>query len=456
MKKIVFTLVISGVILGGVGGGCGWKTGEMAKGILVNDPIRFADGYKYFRWCAGGVPGVARLPELLDGKTYVILLQNNNELRASGGFMGSYAKLKFVKGGLAELAVQDIYVPDGQLVGHVDPPIPIQQAFGQGWWKLRDSNWDIDFRVAGEQIAWFFEQGGEKVDGMAAVNLSWVNKWLEVLGEVKTEGYGERVTARNLAGLAQKYAEVGFFPGSTQKRDFLGAVGGAVLKRTKEMKISEGMKLAKLVYNELGKKQIVLWFRDKETAEIIREKEWDGGWGDYGAGDYLYVVEANLGANKANCCVSREVTQEVTGEREKVRIRWDNRNEFTNPRPPVFWGGDYVDFVRVVVPAGAAVRGVMVGSKELSEREKWTWQYGIEEEVYVVEEKERFKIVGFWAKVPAGQSTTAEIIYDLPATGQILVRRQPGMESFGYKLAVDGKVVVSDTIDRDKGYTWTK
>ena len=39
--------------------------------------------------------------------------------------------------GVRSVEIKDIYVPDGQLVGHVDPPLPIQQAFGQGWWKLR-------------------------------------------------------------------------------------------------------------------------------------------------------------------------------------------------------------------------------------------------------------------------------------------------------------------------------
>ena len=62
--------------------------------------------------------------------------------------MGSYAVVRSQESGVRSVEIKDIYVPDGQLVGHVDPPLPIQQAFGQGWWKLRDSNWDTDFTAA--------------------------------------------------------------------------------------------------------------------------------------------------------------------------------------------------------------------------------------------------------------------------------------------------------------------
>ena len=148
------------------------------QGILNDDPSRFKEGYKYFSWCAGGVPLVSNLPEILN-KDYVVLLQNNTELRATGGFMGSYARLRFRNGTLQSTKFEDIYEPDGQLYGYVKPPAPLDKAFENGSWKLRDSNWDPDFRVSAPQIAWFFSQGGEVVDGLVALNLTTVLKVLD-------------------------------------------------------------------------------------------------------------------------------------------------------------------------------------------------------------------------------------------------------------------------------------
>ena len=381
---------------------------------------------------------VDQIDKFLGDKTYVVMLQNNTELRASGGFMGSYAKLKTQDSKLKTMEVEDIYQPDGQLVGYVEPPAPIKKAFPFGSWKLRDANWDVDFSVAGEQIAWFLEQGGEKkIDGVVAVNLSLVNRILEIFGGVKTVTYDEQVTAQNLANLAQTYSEV-----NKEKRDFLGAVGAALFERIKQSNLTEQMKLIKLIYEQLQKGQILIWMRDGELAASVQRLGWGGTLGNY-AGDYLYIVEANLGANKANCCVTRSVTQDVTvtgdSNRERLTIKWENSSPFTDPKPPVFWGGNYINYTRVVIPAEAVIK---------------------DQEKYDIETRGRFKIVGFWITVPAGGSAAAEMEYSVLRQAQdrftILVKRQPGIDSFPYKLVVDGKVGVSDTIDRDKEYTWTK
>ena len=140
---------------------------------------------------------MSNLPEILN-KDYVVLLQNNTELRATGGFMGSYARLRFRNGTLQNTKFEDIYEPDGQLYGYVKPPAPLDLAFDHGSWKLRDSNWDPDFRVSAPQIAWFFGQGGEVVDGLVALNLTTVLKVLEVL----------EMPTKNLVNLAQTSAEI--------------------------------------------------------------------------------------------------------------------------------------------------------------------------------------------------------------------------------------------------------
>ena len=414
-----------------VGGGCGYNAAWTLRGMLDGQVKIENWNLKITQWCFGGLPLVDKLDKLLGDKTYVIVLQNNTELRASGGFMGSYAVIRSQELGVRSVRVEDIYQPDGQLVGYVEPPAPIKKAFPFGSWKLRDANWDVDFSVAGEQIAWFLEQGGEKVDGVVAVNLSLVNKILEIFGGVKTVTFDEQVTAQNLASLAQTYSEV-----NKEKRDFLGAVGAALFERIKGAKLTEEMKILRLVYDQLQKGQILIWMKDTEVEQEILKKGWGGDLGNYG-GDYLYIVESNLGANKANCCVSRSVTQDVTvtgdSNREKVTIKWENSSPFTDPKPPVFWGGNYINYTRVVIPAEAVIK---------------------DQEKYDIETRGRFKIVGFWVTVPAGGSAVAELNYELRIKNYgILVRRQPGIDSFPYKLVVDGKIVVSDTIDRDKEYT---
>ncbi len=414
-KPIVFSVSCL-LILISVTGGCAWKTGEMFKGILIDDPIRFKDGYKYFSWCTGGVPLVDKLPQILN-KDYVVLLQNNTELRATGGFMGSYARLRFRNGTLQSTKIEDIYEPDGQLYGYVQPPAPLDRAFDHGSWKLRDSNWDPDFTVAAPKIAWFFGQGGEPVDGLVAINLISVQRILDVLA----------IPNKNLVNLAQTSAEI-----HKDKKGFLSNVAGDILGELKILKYPRLLKLLRIIYEDLKSKQILLWAKDPQVQEVIKQKYWDGSLGDY-AHDYLYIVESNLGANKANCCITRDVTQEVTGNLEKLTIVFKNDNEFTNPKPPVFWGGDYINYLRVIIPITADVKN---------------------SEKYDIESRGKFKIVGVWVKVPAQKSVTVEIEYILSSNDKysILVKRQPGIANFPYKLIMNGKIIVNEIVTKEVIY----
>ena len=106
-----------------------------------------------------------------EAKTYLVLLQNSNELRPTGGFIGSVGVIKFEDGILSDFRIDDVYTLDGQLKGHVDPPLPIRDLLGQEHWYLRDSNWSPDFKESAIRAAWFYQkEGGESVDGVIAIN----------------------------------------------------------------------------------------------------------------------------------------------------------------------------------------------------------------------------------------------------------------------------------------------
>ena len=204
--------------------------------------------------------------------------------------------------------------------------------------------------------------------------------------------------------------------------------------------------------------------RDAEVQRWVERAEWAGRLGKP-VGDYLYIVESNLGANKANCCVDREVRQEVDKNKEKLTITWENKNEFDATKPPVFWGGQYVDYVRVIIPAGAEVQRVKVVEKELrrATEKDFVMPNSLRQEMstdmYNIEYRDGLQIIGFWANVPAKEIVTAELNYESGSMNnagyKVLVKRPPGIEGFQYKLLYNGKLVVSEWIDRDKTI-WTK
>ncbi len=466
MSKIVYGVfgVVAILFLVGVVviGGCGFVIAGSVRQILQEDsdyqglPFRIANRCTTGWW-----------EKIFQDRVYLVLLQNNTELRSSGGFMGTYVKLEFKNSGMKPVQVEDIYQPDGQLVGHVEPPYPIQEAFGQGWWKLRDANWDPDFEVAGPAVRWFFQQGGEsQVDGVVAVNFDLLSAWLGIFGQVKTETYDEIITENNLYSLAQKYAETRTFSGNTNKRDFLSVVGSALLESTKRARLEQLVGLGRLVYDNLQKKQILVWFDDKMVQDWMKQKDWTGRLDTRSGGeDYLYVVENNLGANKANGLVGRKIKQELwvedNGVRNQITIDWQNDNPFSTPRPPVFWGGDYLVYTRVVVRKEYLVDYVRIGEQVLKRRSHEVGKQpasilvGRSEGEYDVEGRDNLQLIGFWARVPASGQAEAQVsLVGNQRFNGLLVRRQPGVENFGFQLIRNGSIVSDLIVDRDVEIKW--
>ncbi|MCX6704614.1 MAG: DUF4012 domain-containing protein [Candidatus Woesebacteria bacterium] len=450
---------------------------KMARGILDGRPDEFGRYYPVVRRCTNGLPFMGKLDKILNG-TYLVLLQNNTELRATGGFPGTYARVTFENGVLKSMSVQDLYQPDGQLLGHVEPPYPIQEAFLQGWFKLRDANWDPDYTSAAATMDWFFERGGEtKVDGIAAVNLGLLTRWLEIMGPVRVMPFNETVNAKNLYSLAQTYAETRVYENVTLKREFIGAAGEALWERTKTAGWIELLKLGSLIVDQLNKKQILVWTKDQETQKDVTNIHWDGGLtsGWDGSGDYLYVVDSNLGANKADCCITRQVKLDIEKNGNEshgtIYLKWQNENE-SQGTGPVFWGGVYNDYVRVVLPKSSVnVLKVKVGNKVLREAtaEDFSTPNSLRQnkslDIYVVEDRsnqaetESLQIVGFWLPtIDMGNTETAEIELvskrNPPGNYKVWVKRQPGVDNLDFQVLGNGKILVNEKIPADKSYIW--
>jgi len=303
-------------------------------------------------------------------RTYLVLLQNSMELRPTGGFIGSVAVASFADGRLTNLDIQDVYTFDGQLKGHVDPPLPIKELLAQEHWYLRDSNWDPDFKESGTRAAWFYEkETGAKVDGVIALSTPFIINLLTATGPIELSDYKDRITAENFYGKSIYYTQNDFFPGSTQKKDFLGS-----LSRTMVTTITTGTnvnttKLFQAITTALAGHDILLMFMSPELQSLVDHYAWSGRVpsqaGCTGTGkstcvfDPLVAVEANLGVNKVNYFVTRTIARTITIREDGTRtqtielvLRNGSGDEEQNMK--------YHAYVRFVMPAGSSVDDIMI------------------------------------------------------------------------------------------------
>lgn len=304
-------------------------------------------------------------------RSYLLLLQNNMELRPGGGFIGSFGLIKFINGRMVDLTIDDVYNADGQLKIPVTPPKPIKDYLKQANWYLRDSNWSPHFPTNAAQAQWFIKNElGEVVDGVVAFDLSFVQGLLSVLGSVELPDYQETITNDNLFEKAERQVEVDFFPGSSQKRDFLGALARTTIQKLVAAQEGSWPALMTVASKAAREKHLSISLTDAKINQILEDRGLVSSvplYREVVSGnhlqDFLMVVDANLGTNKANYFVKRSVFHQVVVDKdgnlaERVTIEYDNQS------PAETWpGGTYVNYLRVYVTSGAVLQDVRIDNR---------------------------------------------------------------------------------------------
>lgn len=121
---------------------------------------------------------------------YLILFQNNQEMRPTGGFIGSYALVEINEGYIEKMETHDVYDLWGLKSAQIDPPEDFR-LFTTNW-RFRDSNYSPDFYYSAQKALWFLEQeGGVTVDTVIAINQGLLKDFLEITGPVQVGNFGK-------------------------------------------------------------------------------------------------------------------------------------------------------------------------------------------------------------------------------------------------------------------------
>jgi len=345
-------------------------------------------------------------------RDFLVLMQNEMELRPSGGFIGSFGVLSFEDGRFLGMDVGDVYDIDGQLKGHVEPPAPIKEVLGEPSWYLRDANWEADFTKAAKDLEWFFDKETDrKIDGIITINLSVAKALLDQLGEVWVPDFDEKINSDNLFDQAEFYSEKAFFAGSRQKSTFLGKLSSQLMEEIKNQKGMGQMGVVRAMLESLDKNEMQIYVHDKKTASNLADLGWDGSIYSGGCGmenciaDYLYIVEANLGVNKSNYFLRRDIERTVDiSDRaisRVVKINYENL-----ARTAAWPGGDYKNYTRVYLPDDTNISEVSIyDSDDVTDRKVLTGEDLLASSVG--DKKE----LAFLVTVPVTRKRTVEIRY---------------------------------------------
>lgn len=376
------------------------------------------------------------LPDVLglyEPKKYLLLFQNSSELRPTGGFLGSYALLDFEKGKLQNMKVDDIYNPDGLLDEQnvqIAPPEALKKYLGVESLRIRDANWSVDFTQSAVQVRNLFLQAtGVETDAVIAIDLEFIQKLLEVLDGVYIASYGEEITAENLFERAEFHSEAGYFEGSSQKRAFLSLLGEQLFNDVLSMDKSLFAGLFGAVGSSLDEKHLLAYFPSGDLARLLAQNNWDGRVME-SDGDYLMVVDANVGSTKSNYYVRRNIKYSIQETNREGELKALLTLNYVHTGTSNAWpGGPYKAYTRVLVPYKTSLLKATQTRADLEQR-----VLDITETIDIGEESGK-TVFAIPFTLQAGESASFELEYILPPEVggfptrkeyYLLVQKQPG------------------------------
>ena len=388
-------------------------------------------------------------------RTYLLLGQNQNEIRASGGFIGIAVQVMVDKGELIDLVYHDSVTVDKEPL--IDNPAPPEGLFWYLWMGrllFRDSNWSPHFPASAAKVAELFRHGqGVQVDGVMTATKLLSFDLVETFGNVTVLEVEGVLTKQD----AEAYAE-GILPyvclprhlSTRGKRCFDEDLFFALKERlTTGIPAPVRRQVVTLIQKELDRKNILLHVFPPIDDSFLWERGWNGAvpFVDH---DYLMVVDSSLPGHTTAIVkrsweyrVSLDPSQRVEAQ---LRLRYDNGNQPSDETCIQTTGRDcYWNYFRVYVsPMSTKIRMPKVplhhGSLKL------IWGYPDADSSSVVTNSDtgpaRLTELAGYVTVEADSITTIPIEYQLP--GDILRSTGPG--AYEYRLLIQKQA----GMDRDK------
>lgn len=376
-------------------------------------------------------------------KTYLLLFQNDKELRPTGGFMTAYAFLTLDKGRISSSTSDDIYRLDEKLldvcknkVCPLTPPAPIVKYLPEAngkprtAWSMRDSNISPDVPTSMQQFEKMYNLLGQGTpwDGIILIDTHVVEELIKLTGPIEVFGttYSADIDPRcncpNVIYELEAYSQI-IEKGEADRKAILGTLMQQILARSLGSatdKLPEFINAGVQLANE---KHLMFYMKDPNLQAALEKLDWTGDVKPY-TYDYLMINDANFAGGKTNLYVTQNVKLDIDTS-GNVKHKLDIT--YSNPQVYNSWlNGINRTYVRVYVPKGSK----LISSK------------GSENTVNTIEDLDRTVFEAFIQVRPA---SSRELIfeYELPqgVSGDeynLLIQKQPGTQDFPYTITIDG------------------
>jgi len=388
------------------------------------------------------LPALAGYP---NASHFLVILQNNDELRPSGGFIGVYGSLTAQNGSITAFQSDDSYhldMPASLSKWNLQPPTPLAKYLKVDRWYLRDANWSPDWPTSAQQIETIYNGENQMLagkvasttpfTGILAINPDLVADLIKLVGPITVKNV--TYTADNFQPLLQYNVEVGYKDQNIsfwQRKEIINELVAQLKDRLYHLPASSWEQLLNVISDNIDHKNIQIYFPNSDWEGLVRTL---GASGEVKnpTSDYLMVVDANLGSFKTDAVVKKNITYTLTqnnsGLQAAVKLNYRHEGGFD-------WRTTrYRTYTRIYAPLGShfvSLDGLDQSTADFSSTD---------------DTKLNKTVFGFFVTIEPGTTQELTLNYTLPSAinsqlqnkqYQLLVQKQSGQRVDSLQVIVN-------------------
>lgn len=392
-----------------------------------------------------------------------LIFSNDSEMRATGGFNGSYATVSFNDGQISNIDVNDVMIVDSALSDKIIPPKPLQAIATN--WGARDANWFFDFKTSAEKTLGFIEKSdlylkeNTKFSGLISINHKTVSDILKIVGPVELPEYKTVLDGTNFSKIIQNEVSRDSTIRGSERKDILKIALDSLLTKIKNSTPDQKKAIISALAYRAKNKDIQVYFHDNRLESFAEKYGFSGSAYNFSGdqfGDYLAVVNSNIGGEKSDAVMRQKIS---------LKSRLETSGSVTNElfvyrhhggvkSDPVFYRATNQSFIRVMTPKDSGLDKVS-GNYEKYIVAKANYknpEYKSDHDVELSDNGEESgkKVFGYWLRTPIGKDGTLNLSYSrnsrISDKFRFIFERQSGVDSLlDYQLTAPAGYVFKET-----------
>ncbi len=381
--------------------------------------------------------------------------------------MGSYAEMRVHNGVMEELTIPGggTYDLQGQQKVSYVAPWPLQLLSAK--WEFQDANWFPDFRTSARQMIAFYKNArGADVDGVIAINASYVEELIALLGPVDMPEYERVIDHENFIEETQKIVEHEYDKTENKPKAFIGALAPKLIEKALNESGDTFLRLAEHINHGLTNKDIQLYFTDNDVEKTVLARGWGGDLKQTDK-DYFLLINTNLGGGKTDDVIKEHVDLQVSiaADGTITNTATITRTHTGDPAD-VFKGANNVNYQRLYVPKGSTLlnaEGFTIPPGSLFDVADPNWMVDPDlqfaDASFTIDPKSKTQIYeeegktvfGNWTQTKPGNTTVTTYTYTLPFSFAEIIPKHTSSEKLTAWLGLRGTETYSLFLQKQSG-----